>query len=265
MLIPAKPEHYERLKPLLEADAVRALFILGDIETHGLQCAFQETWVDHDEHGDHALVLRYHDSLVWYLFDELKDEDGLMRLIDDPRVSSTGCTLAHFQALSPALQARLKTRVTTLCHCPNLRPGNYTASRAIAEDATAILISMDTIEEFTAEIHEPFELRCTRFQNNLAQENSIVHIVKANDQVLAAASSTAHARLGAMIVGVFTLAEHRHQGHARNVVGSLIQTLLAQGRTPVLFFDNPHAGALYRDLGFLELDQWVMGSPVKRL
>lgn len=265
MLMPAQPEHYARLKPVLEADAARALFILGDIETYGLHCDFQETYIDHDEDGDHALVLRYHDSLVWYLFDELKDEAGLMRWIDDPRVSTTGCTLAHFQALSPKLQARLKTRLTTLSHCPRLKPGLYNAPRASAKDAQAILTSMDTIDEFKADIHEPFEIRCTRFQNNLSNNHTIVHIVKANGHVIAAASSTAHARSSAMIVGVFTLADHRHRGHARNVVGSLTQSLLAQKRTPVLFYDNPLAGALYRDLGFLDLDQWVMGTPVGRV
>lgn len=263
MIRQATDADFTQLKPRLSADGSRALFILGDIKAFGLQTSFQTTWVDHDESGYHAILLRYYENLIWYIFDEVKDLQGFEALLTHPSVNTTGCTLSHYQKLPKRLQHLIHPRFTFLCECPTLAQGTYTARAAKPDDAEAIIYSMDQIDEFKVNPQLERSLRIQRYRSDLLAERTYAHVLFDASTVIAAASSTAHSENGAMVVGVFTLPAYRQQGHASGVVGSLVQTLHRHNLIPVLFYDNPKAGQLYHDLGFNTIDQWVMGK-VKR-
>jgi uncharacterized protein len=252
----------EQVIPKLREDASRALFILGDIEAYGLETDFQDIWVDADDQGIHGIYLRYYDSFVWYILETLKDEDGFKTLLADERIINTGCVLSHFELLPKEIQNLIKPRFTHLCVCHQLKDGNYEAELAVPEHAHAIINGMDKIVEFESPQVLSVEQRIQRLAQDLDEKKNFAMILQQNGQVVAHAMSAAHTSSAAMIIGVFTLLEYRHQGLARKVVGSLSQYLLEGGRTPVLFYDNPKAGQLYHDLGFTTIDQWVMGTKV---
>ncbi len=59
-----------------------------------------------------------------------------------------------------------------------------------------------------------------------------------------------------MIGGVFTPAPWRRRGYASAALTHLCARLLAQGKQPCLFYDNPAAGVIYRRLGFEDIGPW---------
>lgn len=80
-------------------------------------------------------------------------------------------------------------------------------------------------------------------------------------RVVASAKTTAENSLSAMVVGVATHPEHRRRGLATRLVTHLCRELLAEGKRPCLFYDNPEAAGIYRRLGFADIGIWVMYLP----
>jgi predicted GNAT family acetyltransferase len=60
----------------------------------------------------------------------------------------------------------------------------------------------------------------------------------------------------AMIGGVFTPPQQRGRGLSQAVCSALCADLIADGKQPVLYWDTPAAGAVYRKLGFSGAGQW---------
>ncbi len=48
----------------------------------------------------------------------------------------------------------------------------------------------------------------------------------------------------------------RNRGYASAALTRLCAELLAQGKQPCLFYDNPAAGVIYRRLGFEDIGPW---------
>ncbi|MDD3429463.1 MAG: GNAT family N-acetyltransferase [Oscillospiraceae bacterium] len=78
-------------------------------------------------------------------------------------------------------------------------------------------------------------------------------------KLISYAQTSAENSLGAMITGVATLPAWRRRGFAGAVVSSLCQMCFNDGMQFLcLFYDNPAAGSIYRQLGFEELGVYTM-------
>lgn len=64
----------------------------------------------------------------------------------------------------------------------------------------------------------------------------------------------------AIIVGVATPPAHRRKGYASEMIRAICQELAADEMSIYLFYNNPDAGNLYKQLGFYEAAKWkVLG------
>ncbi|MDR0137623.1 GNAT family N-acetyltransferase [Metabacillus idriensis] len=64
----------------------------------------------------------------------------------------------------------------------------------------------------------------------------------------------------AIIVGVATPPAHRRKGYASEMIRAICHELAAEERAIYLFYNNPNAGNLYKQLGFYEAAKWkVLG------
>ena len=61
-----------------------------------------------------------------------------------------------------------------------------------------------------------------------------------------------------LIGGVFTQIQARGKGYAAACTAALALDLQRDGKTPVLFYENPVAGRIYRTLGFEECGKWAL-------
>jgi predicted GNAT family acetyltransferase len=76
--------------------------------------------------------------------------------------------------------------------------------------------------------------------------------IRSGDQLVAMAGERMRFDGFTEISAVCTHPAHRGRGHAVLLVGTLMRSILARGKTPFLhiFSDNTSAAALYRKLGF---------------
>lgn len=84
-----------------------------------------------------------------------------------------------------------------------------------------------------------------------------VYAVWRHGHVVSAAVTNAEAPRIAVIGGVYTAPAYRRKGLSTACVGALAGELLAEGRTPWLYYRNESAGRVYRHLGFRMRGEWA--------
>lgn len=254
-------DYKEKVLDILKDEPSRSLFITGDILTYGMHNDFQDVYVDEDEDGIHGIYLRYRSSLVFYVNDKVVDEEGVCALIDHPKTELVSSVRSHIEKLPIFIQDKIRQRDTYLCECRNLKGKITKAVRASVEDAEGIINGLLSIEEFTGD-SRPRNKKIEDLKRELSENDKANFIIKEDGKVIANASSTARSNVGLMVVAVYTLKEYRQKGHARDVVSALTKWALEEKLVPCLFYDNPSAGKLYHDLGYVTIDTWVMGKKI---
>lgn len=87
--------------------------------------------------------------------------------------------------------------------------------------------------------------------------NRSVALLHHNNLVSSVASAGENS-LTAVVVGVFTLQGYRGRGLASALTAELCRSLVAEGKEPVLFFENPAAARIYHRLGFEDWDDYKL-------
>jgi predicted GNAT family acetyltransferase len=78
------------------------------------------------------------------------------------------------------------------------------------------------------------------------------------NRIVASALLNVEGQDAGLIGGVFTQRQARGNGYAAACTAALSLDLQRDGKTPVLFFENPIAGRVYRRLGFEECGKWAL-------
>lgn len=86
------------------------------------------------------------------------------------------------------------------------------------------------------------------------------YVAEVKGRLVAGASTSAESYNAAMIGGVWTLPDERDHGYSTAVVAALSAELLAEGRSPYLFYleNNAPAAHVYRKIGFQDIDHWTV-------
>jgi predicted GNAT family acetyltransferase len=87
-------------------------------------------------------------------------------------------------------------------------------------------------------------------------EGRRIVVTEDGGRIVSAALTTVETSSAAMIGGVFTPEPLRNRGYASAAMTQLCVELIAAGKQPCLFYDNPAAGAIYRRLGFEDIGPW---------
>lgn len=258
MILQVYENEKDRILNLLKDDPSRALFIVGDILNYGMHRDFQDVWVDEDNEGIHGIYLRYRSNLVFYIFDKVVDNKGVERLINDDRITIISSTRSHMDKLPQQCLVNINARETYFCECKELKEERSNAIKATINDIPEIIDGLMSITEFNLD-KRPKEERIEDMKLDFDENDKVVYILKDEGKLVSAASSSAQSNHGVMVVGVFTLEAYRQKGYARQVVYALSKWAHDKGLVPCLFYDNPSAGKLYHDLGYVTFDTWVMG------
>ncbi len=75
---------------------------------------------------------------------------------------------------------------------------------------------------------------------------------------VSAALINVEGRSEALIGGVYTHPEYRGRGYASACTAGLSLELQKEGKLPLLFYENPTAGRIYKTMGFEEIDLWAL-------
>jgi len=262
MIRKATPQDLPAIEALCATDSSRLLFIDGDIEQNGLETDYQETWIDRHDDRITGIFLRYHTNFVFALKDTLDDIEGFEALIDD-RIHMISSTQKDIDKLPQSVKALFEFRTLYFCECKTLNPdrSGIIPEEAGAKDAQGIVELLSMITEFVSSQGHSTQQERTETMKRRFEEGKIrSFVIKEDGKIVAHASTSAESKTGAMVVAVATHPDYRKKGYAKAVVSALTDTVLKQGKTPCLFYDNPEAGKIYHDLGYVTFDLWCMGS-----
>ncbi len=256
---------------LLASDVAHNLYALGNLQTLGFDepyCRFWGDFADEAASGTLRGVLnRYRKG--WVLFGEANaDWRGLAQVVDNHPAEAERLqdNPGGTESLLPFLQnyAAQSVRVEQLMR---LSAQNFSPPPAVDARITSVrratLADLDALSGFFADADNMSRTRAT-VEEPLRQRR--VWLAEQDGEVLAAALTNAElsgdyisspSMVGAaMIGGVFTRLDARGRGLSKAVCGGLCEELLALGKTPFLYWDNPAAGAVYRSLGFEPAGTW---------
>lgn len=251
------------------------LFMYGDIENFGVDHDPVEVFADErmvsfntGETRWECLVLRYRDYYIIYSRSDIYDAASLSEfLLQQPKVESVSGKGKLVERLMPYFPGGTY-RPTYLSRCNELKyavpvdrlaADGYLLRRLEAADAQTVLELLVRIEEFSPAFRgKDMDEERKAIGRDLTLSGMGYGAFHAG-ALVACAKTSGQNSLGAVIVGVATLPEHRRCGLASACVAEICRVNFEAGRRFLsLFYDNPEAGKVYRRLGFVEMGIWGM-------
>jgi predicted GNAT family acetyltransferase len=243
---------------LLMRDPAHNLYMLGNLETLGLGdpiCAF---WGDFGQHGApgslRGLANRYMVNwgvygaadADWPALAGLLDADaGAARLQDNPGgVPSLLPLLARHRA------ARVEEEELVQLDAADFRPQPAPPGVEVRR------ATLDDLPELVALYRDAGSMSRSPLGVERPLRDTQVWVALRDGRIAAAALTNAETGALAMVGGVYTPPFQRGRGLSQAVCSALCAALLASGKTPVLYWENPAAGAVYRKLGFRAVGLW---------
>lgn len=239
------------------------LYLLGNLESLGVGsgkdsdiCQFWGDFVENHGRSElRAILNRYMSG--WSVFG-LTGSDwtglaetmethpvSLTRLQDNPGgIQSILPFLHRYQA--SAVKVEEMMRLSAADYRPAPPPMGATVRRATMNDLPALVEFYSDAEHMTrsaAGIEQP--LRNTR-----------IWIAEWQKQILSAALTNAETKNLAMIGGVYTRSNARGYGLSQAVCSALSAERLASRKQPLLYWETPEAGSVYRKLGYKPIGKW---------
>jgi GNAT superfamily N-acetyltransferase len=93
-------------------------------------------------------------------------------------------------------------------------------------------------------------------QRGNINRNSRTAYLSVDNKMIASASTVAEYGKSAIVTGVVTNPNYRNKGYGTEVLISLFESLLKEGKFPYLFYNNPAARSVYKKIGTEEVCQW---------
>lgn len=235
------------------------IFPIGDIETFGFDKDFQTVYGDIDESGNYeSILLIYRKNIIYYSHKAVFNKEWL-DFIDSKKCSFISGKMELMDLISPYIETRFKHRSFYFCKATSLKVDSDIDETDIKlleteEDCAVLYDLLKTIDEFSYSKKESKESFIQSKMDSKAM--SITLFMVENGIATSTVATTAETTKSAMIVGVATHKQHRHQGLASTLMISLMKRYFEKGKELCLFYDNPAAGKIYLRLGFEYMGMW---------
>jgi uncharacterized protein len=244
---------------LIQEQPAENLFIIGDIEAFGYEQDFQTIWGDFDENGNmRGILLKYRENFIPYSSGEF-DAKGFADIIngcDDFKFLSglKEITLKVEPFLTHQYQSKRQLYYAKLDNTDSLSKEDLThIKKASLEDLPKLVELLNKISEFSG---GNFTVENRR--HGMEKGVSRSYFIEDDSVFVSSASTTAENTKSAMIVAVCTHPDHKKKGYATQCMTKLCRDVLNEGKELCLFYDNPEAGRIYKNIGFEDIGYWMM-------
>lgn len=242
-------------------------FAIGDIENFGFDTEFQDVWGEFDSDGAfRALVLRFHNNYVVCAADSGFETSSVADLLPTP---DEAMMVSGKEAIVTRLAAAMDLDYVRHQHLAEIvsdadlpdPAAELSVERAIPATFEEVIELQRSIEEFRDLMGNVDAMR-----HNEESGTGRTLFVRRDGRVVSCASSAAESTCSAVIIGVCTAEPFRGQGLATACTSRLCRSLLDEGKSVCLFYDNPAAGRIYKRIGFRDVGRWAtaMRGPRER-
>ena len=246
--------HHDLIYSFCNQNPALNLYFLGNLEALGVESDICQFWGSFD--GDGALtgvLMRYMDG--WNIADgpgcdyaglgQIVDAHpaGAARLQDNTRYVESFASFLH----------RYQEQEASIEYLCDLNQQDFTPTCKPWPVRRAVMSDFDALCRFYADAG-----RMSRIPRGVERplQDGRVFVVEVENQIVSSVLTNAETRSLAMIGGVFTPPAQRGNGYASTAMVALCSSLIADDIHPVLYYDNPAAGGIYRRLGFNDLGLW---------
>lgn len=245
---------------LLELGRRHNLYMLGNLEKYGFNAPFCQFWGDFVGAGDEAGALRgvlNRYMTGWSVFGVAgADWAGLAAVMDAHPVAgerlqdNPGGVESFLPYLTRYEAQRVSEEELMELAAEDFRPAPAVSGWNVRR---ADLADLDELAAFYADAGQ-----MTRSRAGVEQplRHTRVWVGTGEAGICTAALTNAEAGGLAMIGGVYTEPTQRGKGLGQAVCSALCAELIGEGVTPILYWDMPAAGAIYRKLGFRKVGVW---------
>ncbi|GAF64738.1 putative acetyltransferase [Bacillus sp. TS-2] len=256
-------DHQECMNLVSEKPAEN-LFIIGDIEAYGYEQAFQTLWGDFDEQQQlRAVLLNYRGNFIPYCPTTDFDYKGFAEVISKHEHVDilsgleylTSLILPHVTLKNDPTRRLYYAKCESIHGKPNNLYSNVQAAQP--EDAVELVEFINSIEEFDT------RLSVEEKKEALEQKVSRSYFIRMDEQIVSSVSTAAENSQSAMVVAVCTRKGFEQRGYASSCLYQLVHDLINENKSLCLFYDNPHAGKIYKNLGFEDIANWTMTKLIK--
>ena len=235
------------------------LFIIGDIEAFGYQASFQKLWGEFHNEEITAVLLKYFESYIFYCKDknhfDVEAFAAIMESNNSP-VTLSGRTdfVEKFENLPNLILGTKKVTYFAQCGTKKEIQRTETIKKATVADIDRIVALQRSIDEFST-TDQTKNMLTKAIESKTGRT---YFLENDNDEIISTVSTTAENSQSAMIVGVCTHKEYRNKGYASTLMTALVNDLLDEKQNVCLFYDNPNAGKIYKNIGFEDIGLWTM-------
>ncbi len=245
---------------LIKNQRAENLFIIGDIEAYGYEQEFQKVWGEFDDTGALvAVLLKYEDNYIPYAPGDFDVEGFAEILRKDPTLKMMSGLKQVTEKFEPyLLEKNQRKRQTYYAKCTKLTTDTKTVDvsivqQAVPDDAEDLIVLLNSIPEFSNN-----KMTVERKKRGFEEGVSRSFFIKEDGIMVSTASTAAENSLSAMVVSVATHTNYKKKGHATKCMVKLCSQLLSEEKELCLFYDNPAAGAIYKQIGFEDIGFWMM-------
>ncbi|MEG0309256.1 MAG: GNAT family N-acetyltransferase [Clostridium sp.] len=255
MILKLNSSYKKQLLAFLWEEKEINLFIIGDVETYGFDDEIVSYWADFHENGEMiAVLMKFYEDFTVYSKNEF-DILGFSKIIKDNNfkvLSGEKSVVEKFSNHIEILEKRNMyfaklDKFDKLDKCTLSTPVRQTKEEDVIK-----IYELQTILNGKEDL-KILERLQSKFTHKYGRG---YHIVNDNNEAISSAETTAENSCSAMIVAVCTNPSYRKHGYATAVVSKLCRDLLLEKKTVCLFYDNPVAGEIYKNLGFEDIGFW---------
>ncbi|UUD36328.1 GNAT family N-acetyltransferase [Mycoplasmopsis citelli] len=239
-------------------------FLISDIENFGL-FADNDVFTYVNEGPLQDVILYFFGNLVIYLKDEHFDEHSFIEIVKNHNVLNILLVGIKSQKLLNLLQKfgfnySLYQETFMKLNKQKFKQiysqANLKSKKIKLEDIPLIINASKQIAEFEGlgeKLNDPKYL-----QSAFNSGSYFGYVIRNSHQILAHAASSAVTKQAVMIGRVFTNINERQKGYAFDCLLNLCNNILNSNKTPILFWNNIHAGKLYEKIGFEVIGDFVV-------
>lgn len=237
------------------------LFFYGDIESYGLSSSQVEVYAEDNDSGTYdSLILRYFDFYIIYSQSENYALEPVLDFFQNrENIDSISGKIELLKPLAPHLP-QFKMTADYMCRCNSISPvttSGVNLKKLAPENARDIVELYLKIEEFASNYRGKEDKMAEQLKVSLG-DGGIAWGIFDNSQLISVGSTGGANSKSAMVIGIATHPDYRKRGYASTIVQKLCQESFEQGKEFLcLFYHNPHAGRIYRKIGFEEIGQYA--------
>lgn len=255
MILKLNSSHREQLLEFLREEKEINLFIIGDVENYGFDNKIVNYWADFHESGEMiAVLMKFYEDFIVYSRSEF-DVLGFSKIIKESNFKVLSGKKSVVEKFSKHIEIKEKRNMyfAKLDKFDKLYNGTLlNLVRPTKLEDVMKIYELQSILNGKKDLNS-----LERLQNKFIHKDGRgYHIINDKNEAISSAETTAENSYSAMIVAVCTNPSCRMNGYATAVVSKLCKDLLLEGKTLCLFYDNPAAGKIYKNLGFEEIDLW---------